>query len=177
MKKIFSLLSLCVLGISMMLVSACGVTYDDISLVPSETAIELAVGEEKTFDVEIKNYNSDISNVLSINNPDNVISIEDTETNKGKTFVTIKGLRVGETILNVRSLEGNKECDITVRVYESIDELVVVGSPYILKTENNHINFESAGFVTFAPVSARGEDITYTYLYMGSEVVVVGAVV
>jgi len=177
MKKIFSLLSLCVLGISMMLVSACGVTYDDISLVPSETAIELAVGEEKTFDVEIKNYNSNISNVLSINNPDNVISIEDTETNKGKTFVTIKGLRVGETILNVRSLEGNKECDITVRVYESIDELVVVGSPYILKTENNHINFESAGFVTFAPVSARGEDITYTYLYMGTEEVVVGAVV
>ena len=105
MKKIFSLFSLVVIGFSMMLFSACDVSYEDISLAPSQTSIELAVGEEKTFDIEIKNYNSEISNVLSINNPDNIISIEETEVNKGKTFVTIKGLRVGETILDVRSLE------------------------------------------------------------------------
>lgn len=175
MKKIFSLFSLVVIGFSMMLFSACDVSYEDISLAPSQTSIELAVGEEKTFDVEIKNYNSEISNVLSINNPDNIISIEETEVNKGKTFVTIKGLRVGETILDVRSLEGNKQCKITINVYQKISEIVVSDSPYLLKTEGNFVRFESAGFVHFSPNSARGEEVIYTYRYMGIDEVVTSA--
>ncbi len=106
-------------------ISGCDVDYSKISLVSSVSSVELEVGETAEIVFTVKNYKKGFSNRIQVNpRSDGTQAVFEAPNSsirylsKTKVSVTIKALAGGNGQLQVKTLEGEKECIVDVSVVQ-----------------------------------------------------------
>lgn len=99
----------------------CNVDYSKIEIVPSQTEINLKVGESKKVVFTIENYQSGFSNKVKVNpRSDGSTAVFETSNpvyvSKNQIEITVTGVAGGQGEMWVTTLEAGKECSVTVNV-------------------------------------------------------------
>ena len=116
--------------------AACGKQDAKVSISASELEIELVIGTEKqSKDVEflVENFGNGSGQVnFSVEeNEKNIVSLESSYLNNGKTKLTVTGLKRGTARIVATSLQGSAKVVLTVKVVQPITGL---------KLENEYVN-------------------------------------
>ncbi len=100
--------------------AGCGIDYSKISLVPDQTTVNLAVGEQKDVLVKIDGFQSGFSNRVTITKENPAIfktSVENVAEDEIK--ITITALQGGSSSMTVSTWEGGKTCSLQVNVQQA----------------------------------------------------------
>ncbi len=149
LKKMHWLICSILLVLSGIFFVACGENdYSRVSLTSDVSSVVMDVGEERNVTFTIQNYFNGMSGELNLStlNSDNCIEYETGVSNNGVTNVTIKGIAGGSTTLRAVTVDGLKECNIsvTVRQYSkgldnNDEKLYVSGSTVFMPNSSNFV--------------------------------------
>ncbi len=141
---IFSLL---LVFASLLFVACGGKDYSNTTLTSSESSIELFVDEQKNVTFTINNPVDSMSKDLNLtfSNPQ-VCKIEQTASQEYSTTYTITGLKGGNTILDVSTLEGGKKTSININVKQYSDKLEAADNSLYVSASSN-LTPSSADFI------------------------------
>ncbi|MCM1324928.1 MAG: hypothetical protein NC218_12515, partial [Acetobacter sp.] len=119
LKKINLIIASVLLVLTGIFFIGCGkADYSSISLTCDEVEITMDIGESRAINFKVENYNSGMSGrlALSVLNNSGCISYEVSDPRNGTTTVSVEALAGGTTSLRAVTLEGNKECVVTINV-------------------------------------------------------------
>ena len=104
---------------------SCGdVDYSNVTLICEETNVTLDIEQELEINFTIQNYIGGTSGELNIHNDDpTVVSYEKSLPNGGVTTLRLKGLKGGTAHIRAVTVDGNKDCTITVTVRQYADTI------------------------------------------------------
>ncbi len=125
---------------------ACGQTdYSNISLTADKNVVVMDVGEEQIVNFTIENYFNGMDQNLnfSLLSSPNSISFQASQPQNGTTALTITALHGGNVTLRAVTVEGLKECTISIIVNE-----------YSSSLENNTNNLYLSDTTNLVPTSA-----------------------
>ena len=131
MKKFLGAMALVLVCFCGLVFSACAPNYDNVRLVASTSKIEIAVEERHTFNFEMQNAPEGMSTALTLNNINNLFTVESCSSEDNKVYYQIKGLKPGKTTLTAMSHEGSKTCNVEVEVFDSVESFEAKNGLYV----------------------------------------------
>ena len=163
MKKFMGAIALILVCFCGLMFSACTPNYDNVSLVASQGKIEIAVGERYTFNFEMQNAPEGMSTALTLNNINNLFTVESCSPEDNKVYYQIKGLKPGKTTLTAMSHEGSKTCNVEVEVFDSVESFEAKDGLFVVAEDNNRYTLANQSYFTFLPQNCKVPKILYTY--------------
>ncbi|MBR5012728.1 MAG: hypothetical protein IKY15_02180, partial [Clostridia bacterium] len=163
MKKFLGAIVLVLVCFCGLVFSACTPNYDNVTLVASQSKIELAVGERYTFHFEMENAPETMSTSLTLNNINNLFTVESCTEENNRVYYQIKGLKPGKTTLTAMSHEGSKTCNLEVEVFDSVESFEAKNGLYVVAEDNNRYTLANQSYFNFLPQNCKVPQILYTY--------------
>lgn len=163
MKKFMGVIALVLVCLCGLIFSACTPNYDNVTLVASQSKIELAVGERYTFNFEMQNAPNGMSTALTLNNINNLFTVESCSEENNKVYYQIKGLKPGKTMLTAMSHEGSKTCNVEVEVFDSVESFEAKDGLFVVAEDNNRYTLANQSYFNFLPQNCKVPQILYTY--------------
>lgn len=151
--------------------AACGKQDAKVSISASELEIELVIGTEKqSKDVEflVENFGNGSGQVnFSVEeNEKNIVSLESSYLNNGKTKLTVTGLKRGTARIVATSLQGSAKVVLTVKVVQPITGLKLknefVNKLYAITGES--LNLAQEGIWNFMPSETNQRDLVFSII-------------
>ena len=151
--------------------AACGKQDAKVSISASELEIELVIGTEKqSKDVEflVENFGDGSGQVnFSVEeNEKNIVSLESSYLNNGKTKLTVTGLKRGTARIVATSLQGSAKVVLTVKVVQPITGLKLknefVNKLYAITGES--LNLAQEGIWNFMPSETNQRDLVFSII-------------
>ena len=151
--------------------AACGKQDAKVSISASELEIELVIGTEKqSKDVEflVENFGNGSGQVnFSVEeNEKNIVSLESSYLNNGKTKLTVTGLKRGTARIVATSLQGSVKVVLTVKVVQPITGLKLkneyVNKLYAITGES--LNLAQEGIWNFMPSETNQRDLVFSII-------------
>lgn len=151
--------------------AACGKQDAKVSISASELEIELVIGTEKqSKDVEflVENFGNGSGQVnFSVEeNEKNIVSLESSYLNNGKTKLTVKGLNRGTARIVATSLQGSAKVVLTVKVVQPITGLKLkneyVNKLYAITGES--LNLAQEEIWNFMPSETNQRDLVFSII-------------
>lgn len=151
--------------------AACGKQDAKVSISASELEIELVIGTEKqSKDVEflVENFGNGSGQVnFSVEeNEKNIVSLESTYLNNGKTKLTVTGLKRGTARIVATSLQGSAKVVLTVKVVQPITGLKLkneyVNKLYSITGES--LNLAQEEIWNFMPSETNQRDLVFSII-------------
>lgn len=151
--------------------AACGKQDAKVSISASELEIELVIGTEKqSKDVEflVENFGNGSGQVnFSVEeNEKNIVSLESSYLNNGKTKLTITGLKRGTARIVATSLQGSAKVVLTVKVVQPITGLKLkneyVNKLYAITGES--LNLAQEEIWNFMPSETNQRDLVFSII-------------
>ena len=152
LKKINLIIASVLLVLTGIFFIGCGKTdYSSISLTCDEAEVTMDIGETRTINFKIENFASGMSGrlALSVLNNSGCISYEVSDPRNGVTSVNLEAKAGGTTSLRAVTLEGNKECVVTVNVraysqsLNPSDERLFVSNSTAFTPSSSHFIFDA----------------------------------
>ena len=163
MKKFLGAIIAVVVCFCGLVFSACTPNYDNVTLVASTSKIEIAVGQRHTFNFEMQNAPSGMSTSLTLNNINNLFTVESCVEDEGRVFYEIKGLKPGKTTLTAMSHEGGKTCNVEVEVFDSVESFEAKQGLFVVAEDGNRYTLANQSYFNFLPQNCKVPKILYTY--------------
>lgn len=151
--------------------AACGKQDAKVSISASELEIELVIGTEKqSKDVEflVENFGNGSGQVnFSVEeNEKNIVSLESSYLNNGKTKLTVTGLKRGTARIVATSLQGSAKVVLTVKVVQPITGLKLkneyVNKLYAITGES--LNLAQEEIWNFMPSETNQRDLVFSII-------------
>ncbi len=151
--------------------AACGKQDAKVSISASELEIELVIGTEKqSKDVEflVENFGNGSGQVnFSVEeNEKNIVSLESSYLNNGKTKLTVTGLKRGTARIVATSLQGSAKVVLTVKVVQPITGLELkneyVNKLYAITGES--LNLAQEEIWKFMPSETNQRDLVFSII-------------
>lgn len=151
--------------------AACGKQDAKVSISASELEIELVIGTEKqSKDVEflVENFGNGSGQVnFSVEeNEKNIVSLESSYLNNGKTKLTVTGLKRGTARIVATSLQGSAKVVLTVKVVQPITGLKLkneyVNRLYAITGES--LNLAQEEIWNFMPSETNQRDLVFSII-------------
>ena len=151
--------------------AACGKQDAKVSISASELEIELVIGTEKqSKDVEflVENFGNGSGQVnFSVEeNEKNIVSLEPSYLNNGKTKLTVTGLKRGTARIVATSLQGSAKVVLTVKVVQPITGLKLkneyVNKLYAITGES--LNLAQEEIWNFMPSETNQRDLVFSII-------------
>ena len=151
--------------------AACGKQDAKVSISASELEIELVIGTEKqSKDVEflVENFGNGSGQVnFSVEeNEKNIVSLESSYLNNGKTKLTVTGLKRGTARIVATSLQGSAKVVLTVKVVQPITGLKLkneyVNKLYAITGES--LNLAQEEIWNFIPSETNQRDLVFSII-------------
>lgn len=151
--------------------AACGKQDAKVSISASELEIELVIGTEKqSKDVEflVENFGNGSGQVnFSVEeNEKNIVSLESSYLNDGKTKLTVTGLKRGTARIVATSLQGSAKVVLTVKVVQPITGLKLkneyVNKLYAITGES--LNLAQEEIWNFMPSETNQRDLVFSII-------------
>lgn len=151
--------------------AACGKQDAKVSISASELEIELVIGtEDQSKDVEflVENFGNGSGQVnFSVEeNEKNIVSLESSYLNNGKTKLTVTGLKRGTARIVATSLQGSAKVVLTVKVVQPITGLKLknefVNKLYAITGES--LNLAQEGIWNFMPSETNQRDLVFSII-------------
>ncbi len=151
--------------------AACGKQDAKVSISASELEIELVIGtEDQSKDVEflVENFGNGSGQVnFSVEeNEKNIVSLESSYLNNGKTKLTVTGLKRGTARIVVTSLQGSAKVVLTVKVVQPITGLELkneyVNKLYAITGES--LNLAQEEIWKFMPSETNQRDLVFSII-------------
>ncbi|MCI6573385.1 MAG: hypothetical protein MSA34_03450, partial [Firmicutes bacterium] len=151
--------------------AACGKQDAKVSISASELEIELVIGTEKqSKDVEflVENFGNGSGQVnFSVEeNEKNIVSLESSYLNNGKTKLTVTGLKRGTARIVATSLQGSAKVVLTVKVVQPITGLKLkneyVNKLYAITGES--LNLAQEEIWNFMPSETNQRDLAFSII-------------
>lgn len=151
--------------------AACGKQDAKVSISASELEIELVIGTEKqSKDVEflVENFGNGSGQVnFSVEeNEKNIVSLEPSYLNNGKTKLTVTGLKRGTARIVATSLQGSAKVVLTVKVVQPITGLELkneyVNKLYAITGES--LNLAQEEIWNFMPSETNQRDLVFSII-------------
>lgn len=151
--------------------AACGKQDAKVSISASELEIELVIGTEKqSKDVEflVENFGNGSGQVnFSVEeNEKNIVSLESSYLNNGKTKLTVTGLKRGTARIVATSLQGSAKVVLTVKVVQPITGLKLkneyVNKLYSITGES--LNLAQEEIWNFMPSETNQRDLVFSII-------------
>ena len=151
--------------------AACGKQDAKVSISASELEIELVIGTEKqSKDVEflVENFGNGSGQVnFSVEeNEKNIVSLESSYLNNGKTKLTVTGLKRGTARIGATSLQGSAKVVLTVKVVQPITGLKLkneyVNKLYAITGES--LNLAQEEIWNFMPSETNQRDLVFSII-------------
>ena len=172
MKKFLGIVcSLVLILVAGVTFAACGKQDAKVSISASELEIELVIGTEKqSKDVEflVENFGNGSGQVnFSVEeNEKNIVSLESSYLNNGKTKLTVTGLKRGTARIVVTSLQGSAKVVLTVKVVQPITGLELknefVNKLYAITGES--LNLAQEEIWNFMPSETNQRDLVFSII-------------
>ena len=172
MKKFLGIVcSLVLILVAGVTFAACGKQDAKVSISASELEIELVIGTEKqSKDVEflVENFGNGSGQVnFSVEeNEKNIVSLESSYLNNGKTKLTVTGLKRGTARIVVTSLQGSAKVVLTVKVVQPITGLELkneyVNKLYAITGES--LNLAQEEIWKFMPSETNQRDLVFSII-------------
>lgn len=150
---------------------ACGKQDAKVSISASELEVELVIGTEKqSKDVEflVENFGNGSGQVnFSVEeNEKNIVSLESSYLNNGKTKLTVTGLKRGTARIVATSLQGSAKVVLTVKVVQPITGLKLkneyVNRLYAITGES--LNLAQEEIWNFMPSETNQRDLVFSII-------------
>lgn len=163
-----SLILILVAGVTF---AACGNQDAKVSISASESEIELVIGTEaQSKDVEflVENFGNGSGQVnFSVEeNEKNIVSLESSYLNNGKTRLTVTGLKRGTARIVATSLQGSAKVVLTVKVVQPITGLELknefVNKLYAITGES--LNLAQEEIWNFMPSETNQRDLVFSII-------------
>lgn len=151
--------------------AACGNQDAKVSISASESEIELVIGTEaQSKDVEflVENFGNGSGQVnFSVEeNEKNIVSLESSYLNNGKTKLTVTGLKRGTARIVATSLQGSAKVVLTVKVVQPITGLELknefVNKLYAITGES--LNLAQEEIWNFMPSETNQRDLVFSII-------------
>lgn len=151
--------------------AACGKQDAKVSISASELEVELVIGTEKqSKDVEflVENFGNGSGQVnFSVEeNEKNIVSLESSYLNNGKTKLTVTGLKRGTARIVATSLQGSAKVVLTVKVVQPITGLKLkneyVNKLYAITGES--LNLAQEEIWNFMPSETNQRDLVFSII-------------
>ena len=151
--------------------AACGKQDAKVSISASELEVELVIGtEKKSKDVEflVENFGNGSGQVnFSVEeNEKNIVSLEPSYLNNGKTKLTVTGLKRGTARIVATSLQGSAKVVLTVKVVQPITGLKLkneyVNKLYAITGES--LNLAQEEIWNFMPSETNQRDLVFSII-------------
>lgn len=151
--------------------AACGKQDAKVSISASELEIELVIGTEKqSKDVEflVENFGNGSGQVnFSVEeNEKNIVSLESSYLNNGRTRLTVTGLKRGTARIVATSLQGSAKVVLTVKVVQPITGLELkneyVNKLYAITGES--LNLAQEEIWNFKPSETNQRDLVFSII-------------
>lgn len=151
--------------------AACGKQDAKVSISASELEIELVIGTEKqSKDVEflVENFGNGSGQVnFSVEeNEKNIVSLEPSYLNNGKTKLTVTGLKRGTARIVATSLQGSAKVVLTVKVVQPITGLKLknefINKLYAITGES--LNLAQEEIWNFMPSETNQRDLVFSII-------------
>jgi len=141
---------------------SCGdVDYSNVTLICEETNVTLDIEQELEINFTIQNYIGGTSGELNIHNDDpTVVSYEKSVPNGGVTTLRLKGLKGGTAHIRAVTVDGNKDCTITVTVRQYADTITK-------KDKNLYVTYKSEFIPTANDFVFNGNARDLSYYFYG----------
>lgn len=172
MKKFLGIVcSLVLILVAGVTFAACGKQDAKVSISASELEIELVIGtEDQSKDVEflVENFGNGSGQVnFSVEeNEKNIVSLESSYLNNGKTKLTVTGLKRGTARIVVTSLQGSAKVVLTVKVVQPITGLELkneyVNKLYAITGES--LNLAQEEIWKFMPSETNQRDLVFSII-------------
>lgn len=172
MKKFLGIVcSLVLILVAGVTFAACGKQDAKVSISASELEIELVIGtEDQSKDVEflVENFGNGSGQVnFSVEeNEKNIVSLESSYLNNGKTKLTVTGLKRGTARIVVTSLQGSAKVVLTVKVVQPITGLELknefVNKLYAITGES--LNLAQEEIWNFMPSETNQRDLVFSII-------------
>lgn len=162
MKKIISIINILLISLCAFMLTACSEDFTKFSLHFSNQSIEVALGEEKEYEVVIDNFFKTGIN-FNFDLDKQIISIDSSikSYTEGRYRIKVKGLVSGNATLTITLLQGKKTVSIPVNVYEPITSFTAKDNINLYVLKGQQITFNSDMF-NFYPETTMQRDLTYS---------------
>lgn len=160
MKKYFITFGLILISIFMGLLSACGESYDNLSLHFSSQSIELEQNSSKDYEIAVENYfSSNIHFNFSFDTQIATVS-NTTDLGGGRYRITVTGHTPGKATLTITLLENSKYISIPVKVYEPISSMSLKDGTelYVIRGQSLQL---SSDMLEFYPLSTLDREVRF----------------
>lgn len=142
------------------LLSACGESYDNLSLHFSSQSIELEQNSSKDYEITVENYFSTRINFNYSFDKQIATVTKTTDLGDGKYRITVMGHTPGKATLTITLLENLKYIDIPVKVYEPLSSMSLKSGTilYVIRGQSLQL---SSDMIDFNPPSILDRGVRF----------------